>query len=79
MRTIMKRRMRHTSAGWALRLGLWVHGLDDPVEYVNLLREYTLQERRGLIRCPTLFCRAENDDTGVTAPKLTSRPVRKHL
>jgi pimeloyl-ACP methyl ester carboxylesterase len=67
---ILRRRMRHLTAGWGLRRGLWVHGVDDPMDYLRLTRDYSLEERAGRIRCPTLICAAEADDIGVTAPKL---------
>jgi predicted alpha/beta-fold hydrolase len=67
---ILSRRMRHTTAGWGLRRGLWVHGVKSPLEYVKLTQDYTLEGRVEHIRCPTLICSAENDDIGVTARKL---------
>jgi pimeloyl-ACP methyl ester carboxylesterase len=67
---LLRRRMRHPTAGWGLRRGLWVHGVDDPLTYVRLTQEYTLEGRVAQIRCPTLVCCAENDEIGVTAPKL---------
>ncbi len=70
LRQILKRRLRQVSAGWGLRRGLWVHGLDDPLDYLKLTRDYTLEGRTGLIRCPTLICQAEHDEIGVTARRL---------
>jgi hypothetical protein len=67
---ILMRRLRHTTAGWALRRGLWVHGVADPLAYICLTKDYTLEGRAERIHCPTLVCRAENDDIGVTARKL---------
>ena len=67
---ILRRRMRHTTAGWSLRRGLWVHGVTSPLAYMRLTRDYTLEGRAQQIRCPTLVCSAENDEIGVTAPKL---------
>jgi len=67
---ILKRKLRHTTAGWGLRRGMWVHGVDSPLDYVKLTRDYTLEGRAERIRCPTLVCSAENDDIGVTARKL---------
>ena len=66
------RRMRHPTAGWGLRRGLWVHGVDDPLSYVRLMPDYTLESCVERIRCPTLVCCAEKDEIGVTAPKLFS-------
>jgi pimeloyl-ACP methyl ester carboxylesterase len=67
---MMRRRMRHVTAGWGLRRGLWVHGVDSPLAYLRLTQDYSLEGLAGRIRCPTLICSAENDDIGVTADKL---------
>jgi predicted alpha/beta-fold hydrolase len=67
---ILKRKLRHTTEGWGLRRGLWVHGLKSPLDYVKATQEYSLEGRAEKIRCPTLVCSAENDDIGVTARKL---------
>lgn len=67
---LVRRRMRHVTAGWGLRRCLWVHGVQSPSAYMRLTAEYTLHGRADKIRCPTLICRAQNDDIGVTAPKL---------
>jgi len=67
---LLRRRMRHTTAGWGLRRALWVHGIESPLAYLRLTREYSLEGRAGQIRCPTLICSAENDEIGVTARKL---------
>ncbi|HUE16083.1 MAG TPA: alpha/beta fold hydrolase [Planctomycetaceae bacterium] len=70
LRFILDRRMRHPTAGWGLRRGLWVHGVDSPLAYVRLTQDYTLKGRVEQIACPTLICSAENDEIGVTAKKL---------
>lgn len=67
---MLRRKLRHTTAGWGMRRGLWVHGVATPLEYLNLTREYTLEGRADKIRCPTLICSAENDEIGATARKL---------
>jgi pimeloyl-ACP methyl ester carboxylesterase len=67
---ILNRKLRHTTGGWGLRRGLWVHGVKSPLAYVKLTQDYSLEGRAGKIRCPTLVCHAENDDIGVTARKL---------
>jgi len=67
---ILRRRLRHTTEGWGLRRGLWVHGVQSPLDYVKLTREYTLEGRAADIRCPMLVCSAENDEIGATARKL---------
>jgi dienelactone hydrolase len=70
LNAVLRRKMRHTTAGWGLRRGMWVHGVESPLEYVKLTQDYSLEGRAGRIRCPTLVCSAENDDIGVTARKL---------
>jgi pimeloyl-ACP methyl ester carboxylesterase len=67
---ILRRRLRHTTAGWGLRRGMWVHGVKSPLDYLRLLKDYTLEGRAEHIRCPTLVCSAANDEIGVTARKL---------
>jgi pimeloyl-ACP methyl ester carboxylesterase len=64
---IPTRRMRHLTAGWGLRRGLWLHGLKSPLAYMRATAAYTSKGLVSKIRCPTLICRAENDDIGVTA------------
>ena len=34
--------MKKPSAGWALRRNLWVHGVDDPMAFLDLAPEYSL-------------------------------------
>jgi pimeloyl-ACP methyl ester carboxylesterase len=70
---ILSRKLRHTTAGWGLRRGLWVHGVKSPLDYVKLTRDYSLEGRAEQIRCPTLVCSAENDDIGVTARRLFAK------
>jgi pimeloyl-ACP methyl ester carboxylesterase len=70
---ILRRRMRHTTAGWGLRRGLWTHGVKSPLAYLRLTEEYNLEGRVEQIRCPTLVCSAENDEIGVTARTLFDR------
>lgn len=67
---LMARRMKHPTAGWALRRSLFVHGLDRPRDYVSAAAAYTLAGRTQAIRCPTLVCSAENDEIGASANKL---------
>ena len=66
----LRRRIRHLTAGWAIRRGLWTHGVAGPLEYVRLTQDYSLVGRVGQIRCPTLVCSAEDDAIGVTAQRL---------
>ena len=61
---------RKPTAGWALRRGLLVHGVDDPLDFVDALREFTLAGRAATITCPTWVCDAEGDDISASAPQL---------
>jgi pimeloyl-ACP methyl ester carboxylesterase len=58
------------TAGWALRRGQLVHGVNDPLEYVMALRDYSLAGRAESIACPTFVCNAEGDDISASAPRL---------
>jgi pimeloyl-ACP methyl ester carboxylesterase len=58
------------TAGWAIRRGQLVHGVDDPLAYLNALREYTLKDRAGAITCPMFVCNAAGDDISTSAPRL---------
>jgi alpha-beta hydrolase superfamily lysophospholipase len=60
------------TAGWALRRGLLVHGVDDPLDFVDALREFTLADRAANITCPTWVCDAEGDDISASAPQLVN-------
>ena len=65
---VMNRRMKHLTEGWALRRGLWVHGVPTPFQYLKLAEQYVTDGSK--IRCPMLICSAENDDIGQTADAL---------
>jgi pimeloyl-ACP methyl ester carboxylesterase len=58
------------TAGWALRRGMLVHRVDDPLAYVDALRAFTLRGRAPHITCPTWVCNAEGDDISKSAPQL---------
>jgi alpha-beta hydrolase superfamily lysophospholipase len=58
------------TAGWALRRGLLVHGVDEPLALLDGMRAYTLAGRAEQITCPTWVCNAEGDDIGASAPRL---------
>src|SRR5262249_60733401 len=62
---VLQRRLRQPTAGWVLRRGLWVHGVETPLELVRLMGDYTLEGRAGRIACPTLVCSADDDEIGV--------------
>jgi alpha-beta hydrolase superfamily lysophospholipase len=68
--SLMKLVMRKPTAGWALRRGMLVHGVEDPLALIDAMREFTLQGRAGLVTCPTWVCSAEDDDISASAPKL---------
>jgi alpha-beta hydrolase superfamily lysophospholipase len=58
------------TAGWALRRGMLVHGVDDPMALIDAMREFTLAGHAANIRCPTWVCDAEGDDISASAPQL---------
>jgi len=58
------------TAGWALRRGLLVHGVEEPIEFVASLRFFTLAGRAERISCPTWVCSAEGDEISESAPEL---------
>ena len=67
---LLERVAAKPTAGWALRRGMLVHGVDDPLAYVDALREFTLKDRAAEIRCPTWVCSAEGDDISASALQL---------
>jgi alpha-beta hydrolase superfamily lysophospholipase len=72
LRPILTSIMHKPTAGWALRRLQLVHGIDDPIELVNSLRDYTLAGRAERITCPTFVCNAEGDDISASAPDLVA-------
>lgn len=70
--TVLTRMLDRPTAGWALRRGLVVHGVDNPLALLDALREYTLAGRAEHITCPTWVCNAEGDDIGASAPELVA-------
>lgn len=58
------------TAGWALRRGQQVHGAESPMQYIEMLREYSLKRHAPKIKCPTLVCNAEGDDISESASEL---------
>ena len=63
---------RKPTAGWALRRGMLVHGVDDPLAYIDALHAFTLQGRAPQITCPTWVCSAEGDDISASTPQLVN-------
>jgi dienelactone hydrolase len=61
---------RKPTAGWALRRGRLVHGVESPLAFVDALRDFTLAGRAADITCPTWVCDAEGDDISASAPQL---------
>ena len=72
LRRILDMLASKPTAGWALRRGQLVHGVDSPLAYLQALRDYTLAGRAEQIICPTFVCHAEGDDIGDSAPQLAA-------
>jgi pimeloyl-ACP methyl ester carboxylesterase len=70
LRPILRALVSKPTAGWALRRGQLVHGVDDPVAYLLALRDFSLRGRAEMISCPTFVCNAEGDDISTSAPRL---------
>lgn len=58
------------TAGWALRRGQLVHGVESPLDYLRSLADYSLDDHAPQIACPTFVCNADADDIGASAPAL---------
>lgn len=58
------------TAGWGLRRGQQVHGVDTPLAYLEALKDFRLAGHAAKITCPTLVCYAEGDDISASAPQL---------
>ena len=63
---------RSRPAGWGLRRGMVVHGVDSPLAYLDVLKDFRLRYAET-ISCPTLVTHAEADDIGATAPHCSPR------
>ena len=46
---------------WSLRTAMWVFGVENPVELISKMKQYSLQETAGLIQQPTLVLYGAND------------------
>ena len=66
----MSQRMKGLTGGWSLRRGLWVHGVETPLQYLRLAEQYATDGSK--IQCPMLICSAENDEIGRTSDALYS-------
>jgi pimeloyl-ACP methyl ester carboxylesterase len=69
LRKMIYRRLNKPTAGWALRRGLWAHGVATIEEYLRLMDDYSLAGRAEKIRCPALVCFAEDDEISGSARK----------
>jgi pimeloyl-ACP methyl ester carboxylesterase len=70
LRLTLHRLSHHLTKGWAIRRGMWVHGVASPLEYLLISRDYTLKGYAEQIACPTLVCYADHDDLAVYARQL---------
>lgn len=75
---IMRRMLARPTAGWGLRRGMYVHGVDDPLDYVDLTADYTLRGHEQLIECPTFVCTTEGDDVASRAGELAAALAAPH-
>ena len=46
---------------WSVKIGMWVLGVQNPVELVREMKRYSLKETAGLIRQPTLILHGAKD------------------
>lgn len=72
VRSILEQLEKRPTGGWSLRRGELVHGAPDPLSYVEMLREYTLEGYAERITCPTFVCNAEGDEISASAPQLVA-------
>jgi alpha-beta hydrolase superfamily lysophospholipase len=72
LRKILEILAAKPTAGWALRRGQLVHGVNTPIAYLEALRAYSLVDRAQHITCPTFVCHAQGDDIGDSAPQLAA-------
>ena len=70
---LLRMRLNHPTKGWVIRRGLFVHGVERPIDYLRLTARYTLEGRVERIACPTFVASAEGDAIGATAGKLYER------
>lgn len=60
---------RKPTAGWGLRRGVVVHGVDSPLAYFDVMKDFRLDGYAQTITCPTLLTNAEGDGIGASAPR----------
>ncbi|MDD2858381.1 MAG: alpha/beta fold hydrolase [Candidatus Nanopelagicales bacterium] len=76
--SLLARVAARPTGGWSLRRGMQAHGVATPVEYLQALREYTLDGHAQQITCPTLVCQPEGDDIAALAPQLAAALTCRH-
>ena len=64
---VMKKVLKHPTKGWALRRGLYVHGVATVKDYIDTIEQYSIKQGIKLISCHTLVCDAESDDISMFA------------
>ena len=69
---VLERVAAKPTAGWALRRGLLVHGVDDVLALTDAMRDFSLAGHAQQIACPTWVCSAEGDDISASAPQLVA-------
>jgi alpha-beta hydrolase superfamily lysophospholipase len=62
--------LANPAAAWSLRRSMWVHGVDNLLDLVRVMGEFTVAGRAGRIACPTLVCTAESDPIAAHAGDL---------
>lgn len=72
VREMLDHLAKQPTAGWSLRRGMLVHGVDTPLDYVEAMKPFSLADHAGDIQCPTFVCNGENDDISATAPELVA-------
>ena len=70
LRPILTTMLHKPTGGWGLRRMQLVHGINDPIDLFNDLRNYTLVGRAENITCPTWVCNAEDDEISASASDL---------
>jgi pimeloyl-ACP methyl ester carboxylesterase len=75
---ILARVANKPTTGWGLRRNLYVHGLTDPIAYLEMSRDYSLRGLEQNISCPTLVCTTEGDDVSARATELAAALTCPH-
>jgi hypothetical protein len=57
------------TSGWGLRRGVVVHGVDSPLAYFDVMKDFRLDGYAQTVSCPTLVTHAEGDAIGASAPQ----------